>query len=86
MSVDKDLVIPPVSGIVSGWMGALVHVATAVVDDMEWLAHVVGSISEILSLTFSNCPFDRLGTLILPWTGLPVAVILADLCRQCWPQ
>ena len=56
-------------------MDALLQVAAKVVADIEWLLHVVGSISEILWLTFSNCPFDRLGALILPWTGLPVAFL-----------
>ena len=73
MSVNEGMVIPPVFGIASGLMGALFHVAAAVVDDMEWLAHIVDSISEILLLTISNCKFDQLSVLILPFPGLPVA-------------
>ena len=43
------------------------------------LVHTVGSIFEIRSLIFSNCPLDRLDALSLPWTGLPVAYFLRQI-------
>ena len=60
-------------------MGELVHVAAAVSDDMLWHAHVLGSNSVILSLTYSNCLLDRLGGLSFPSTGLPVAFLLRQI-------
>ena len=73
MSVDEGLAIALVSDIARGYMGALVHVEATVVENVEWIAHTLGLISEMISLSFSNCPFDRIGAFILPMRGFAVA-------------